>query len=241
MPYRSLTLAAGARYACTSGGSLPVYFLYAQVVLYMFHAARRERREGWSSSYRAMSSSLLVWPPPSGSAHSGNDTTVRPVARSSEFKQAGGTDKLGILHPAWSVIERRQVARTNLHSRRLQRSQGDLDTATRHLTSLYYEVRLITGMVMRSVATRQHAGKQVMLSKQLSSRPALLASVETLGSRYWSPRIHHTLSRHAILLGGVCLTALAIVGADRAKAQEGPFIYVPNLMMFLSSTRRPTR
>jgi YVTN family beta-propeller protein len=64
----------------------------------------------------------------------------------------------------------------------------------------------------------------MMPSQQLFSRPALLASFKTVG-----PLIHHALSRRAILLRGVCLTALALVGADVAQAQEGPFIYVPNL------------
>ena len=69
----------------------------------------------------------------------------------------------------------------------------------------------------------------MMPSQQLISRPSLLDSFKTVKVGYSPPRTHHTLSRHAILLGGVCLTALAFIGADGAQAQQGPFIYVPNL------------
>src|ERR1044072_876505 len=69
----------------------------------------------------------------------------------------------------------------------------------------------------------------MMPSQQCFSLPALLASNDTGRSEYLPPRIHHTLSRYATLLSGVCLTALAFVGADGAQAQQGPFIYVPNL------------
>jgi len=41
--------------------------------------------------------------------------------------------------------------------------------------------------------------------------------------------IDRALGRRAALLCGVCLTAMTVVGADAARAQEGPLIYVPNL------------
>ena len=51
----------------------------------------------------------------------------------------------------------------------------------------------------------------------------------------WSKaRLHHrscdhVFARRAALLSGICLAAMALVGADVALAQEGPLIYVPNL------------
>ena len=51
----------------------------------------------------------------------------------------------------------------------------------------------------------------------------------------WSKaRLHHrscdhVFARRAALLSGICLAAIALVGADVALAQEGPLIYVPNL------------
>ena len=68
-----------------------------------------------------------------------------------------------------------------------------------------------------------------MPSHQFFSLPALLASNDTGGAKYLAPRIHQTLRWRSILLVGVCLTALAIIGADVAQAQEGPLVYVPNL------------
>ena len=60
--------------------------------------------------------------------------------------------------------------------------------------------------------------------QQFFSLPAHLALIGT-----GKADVHQTLRWRAILLVGVCLTALAIIGAAVAQAQEGPLIYVPNL------------
>ena len=70
----------------------------------------------------------------------------------------------------------------------------------------------------------------MMPSQRLFLRSELLTSLATVGSRpYWRPRIHHALGRRATLFSSVSLVAMALVGGAGAQAQEGPFVYVPNL------------
>ena len=68
-------------------------------------------------------------------------------------------------------------------------------------------------------------------SQRLLPPTALLVSVDCSAEKTWRlARLHHhyfeqTFGRGAALF----LIAMALIGADVAQAQEGPFIYVPNL------------
>ena len=74
-----------------------------------------------------------------------------------------------------------------------------------------------------------------MHSQQLQSRAALVASGQNSAAGFASrDRLRHRCpdldgARRAALLGGVWLAALAMLSPDAAQAQQGPFIYVPNL------------